>query len=52
MINIIQEVYENEHDKNIGIPPLFRYQLKITDVDVDRVQVDGVSLNYTLKKEI
>lgn len=43
----IQEVYENENDKECGIPPLFCYQLKITNVDVSRVKIDGVSLNYT-----
>lgn len=37
-------VYENP--KENGIPPLFSYQTEIFDLDVSRVRLKGVEVNY------
>ena len=45
----IQEVYQHPTDKEAGMPPLFRFQVEVTDLDFERVKgVPEFKVNYEL----
>jgi len=48
--NTIKEIYKNTSDKKRGIPPLFRYELNIFDIDTERIdEIEGGEILFSMK---
>ena len=46
----IKEIYKNTSDKKRGIPPLFRYELNIFDIDTERIdEIEGGKILFSMK---
>ena len=42
--------YKNTSDKKRGIPPLFRYELNIFDIDTERIdEIEGGEILFSMK---